>query len=199
MISMLSNVEEQVNKIVLSKIDCVKSYGLPPSEADILEETLMSLGFELKSYFKKQKAKYASNNKQSKDFFKQLAEGLWKMWPTGEKDGKYPWKDSIPNLVERLSNLWRNRGFRNDQFTVDACLEVARRYLSKYENDKKYMKTLKYFIMKQSKLIEPSGKIKYVNDSMFADMLEGKAEVDAVQNEWEQLLNSGSLGEGMLR
>ena len=128
-------------------------------------------------------------------FFETLASKLREMWPSGDKDGKYSWRDSVPNLAERLRTLWDIRQLKN--YTIETCLSVARRYLSSYEDNKKYMQTLKYFILKQDDIIQSNGMIKHINKSKFADMLEGKKEVDAALNEWDDILNNDLFaGEG---
>lgn len=125
-------------------------------------------------------------NQQS--FFEELAEGLRNLWPPGEKDGKYPWRDSVSNLSRRLEALWRDRQLKD--FSIDDCLMVARRYLAQFEQSTKYMKTLKYFILKQDKLIAENGRITYTNSSLFADMLEGKVEIDiGMDDEWNAIIN----------
>lgn len=132
------------------------------------------------------------------EFFTELATKLRGLWPAGNKGGIYPWRDSVPNLTARLQELWELRGL--PKFTIETCLSVAQRYISKFENDDKYMQTLKYFIMRNNeKVISPDGKIHYTHRSTFADMLEGKKEEDAVQNEWEELLNRSNFGEGTIR
>lgn len=74
--------------------------------------------------------------------------------------------------------------------SIDDCLMAARRYLAQFENDTKYMKTLKYFILKQDKIVAENGKITYTNNSLFADMLEGKVEFDVnMDDEWNAILN----------
>lgn len=129
----------------------------------------------------------------SKDFFTQLAEGLRKLWPAGEKDGKYPWRDSVANLSARLETLWTIRELKD--YDLDYCLAAARRYLSQFETNAKYMQTLKYFILKQNKVIQKDGLIKYVNESKFADYLTDST-TEALQNEWEQALNELNFEEG---
>lgn len=134
---------------------------------------------------------------KDKTFFKDLAKKLRPMWPTGSKDGKYEWRCSEKVLAERLEFLWSDR-LKGKTFTVEECLMVARRYLSRYETDTKFMQTLKYFVFKQKDVIMSDGKIKHQVESKFADMLEGKADEDAVQNEWESLMSSSAFGEGEL-
>ena len=80
-------------------------------------------------------------------FFDELAGKLRELWPPGEKDGKWPWRDSVSNLSRRLETLWRDRGLKDK--TIDECLSAARKYLAQFEDNVKYMQTLKYFIMKK--------------------------------------------------
>ena len=134
---------------------------------------------------------------EGRTYFTKLALELRNLWPPGEKDGKYPWRDSVTNLTERLKLLWKMRQLR--EYPIETCLSVARRYLAQYENDTRYMQTLKYFIMKQKGIVNTdSGKLTYVQESKFADMLEGKSDIDAVENEWDRILESTSVGEGDL-
>lgn len=103
-------------------------------------------------------------------FFTELATKLRELWPAGEKDGKYPWRDSVSNLSRRLRTLWTDRNL--GQYTIEDCLRVARKYLAQFEDNVKYMKLLKYFILKQGKVVGKDGRIVYTNNSTLADMLE---------------------------
>lgn len=128
-------------------------------------------------------------NLQEKNFFETLAVALRKLWPEGEKDGKFPWRDSVPNLTKRLKLLWDIRSLK--EYTLDECLTVARMYVSQYEHNTKYMKTLKYFILRQNeKLMGAEGKVYYTNNSTFADMLE-KGEYAIEKTVDEHLLFEG--------
>lgn len=131
-----------------------------------------------------------------KDFFTELAEALRPLWPSGDKDGKWAWRDSVENLATRLSTLWRIREL--GEYSVDTCVEIARQYLARYENNAKFMQVLKYFILKQKKVIENDGKIHYVNQSVFADMLESSTVEEQQQREWNKLLEEATIGEGTL-
>ena len=130
-------------------------------------------------------------------YFTSLAMGLRNLWPAGEKDGKYPWRDSVKNLTNRLRLLWQQRGLA--EYPEETVFSVARRYLAQYENNTKYMMLLKYFIMKQKSIVDPKdGKLTYIQESMLADMLEGKSDIDALENEWDRILETTSVGEGEL-
>lgn len=129
-----------------------------------------------------------------KDFFTELAEKMRELWPAGEKDGKWPWRDSVPNLSRRLQALWKDRGFGDK--TIDECLTVARRYLARFEDNAKYMQTLKYFILKQDSIVDKTtGRIRYINKSVFGDMLES----NSVLNEWGDVFDvSNTIEQGEL-
>ena len=111
------------------------------------------------------------------------------LWPTGEKDGKWPWRDSVSNLSRRLQALWKDRNFGDK--TVDECLIVARKYLAQFEDNARYMQTLKYFILKQDKIVDKTGRIKYINKSVFADMLESNSTIE----EWGDIFESSNTYE----
>lgn len=130
------------------------------------------------------------------DFFLSLAKPLRELWPTGEKDGKYPWRAPAKEIANRLERLWNIRQL--GKYSVDDCLTVARRYLAQFSENTKYMKILKYFILKQKSMVDKDGRINYINESQFADMLEGKTDQDSVANELETILNSVNEWEGEL-
>jgi hypothetical protein len=109
------------------------------------------------------------------DFFTKAAQGLWDMWPQGKKDDKYPWKESVPVLKERLEFIWSKLKVTGD-YSVDDILQAGRRYLAQYEHSStKYMQLLKYFIFKQKDVgVTEKGIIKKSYESMLVKMLQEK-------------------------
>lgn len=86
--------------------------------------------------------------------------------------------------------MWsvRNLG----KFSIDDCLRVCRSYLSEYEHkDTKYMQIVKYFVLKQKEVVDKDGRIRYISNSRFADMLEGVKSANAAQ-EFEELISGSS-------
>jgi len=124
---------------------------------------------------------------QEQDFFDELAGKLRELWPPGEKNGKYPWRDSVANLSRRLKSLWDIRQLKN--YSIEDCLAVARRYLAQFENDVRFMMVLKYFIMKQKSIVEKNGRERIITDSRFADMLESASDFEKMDDEWSAILN----------
>lgn len=119
-------------------------------------------------------------------YWTELAKALRPLWPAGDKDGKWAWRDSVGNLASRLETLWRVRGLK--EYPIATCVETANRYLARYRDNAKYMQVLKYFILKQKTIMLGDGKVKYVNTSVFADMLENVTDVEMQQEEWNKIL-----------
>lgn len=119
---------------------------------------------------------------EKEDFFKSLATKLRNLWPAGDKEGKWAWRDSVTNLTRRLQLLWQQRQLSN--YSLEDCLTAARKYLAQFEQSTKYMMLLKYFILKQKSIVSPDGKMSYVTESVFADILEGKSELAAQMEDW---------------
>ena len=167
--------------------DFLKKKGLTPEEV----EELMNLASDIDADFELIRV-------QCNDWIS-LATKMRELWPQGEKDGKWPWRDSAENIAKRLEFIWAKR-FRGKEMDEEQCLSVARRYIAHFQDDMRYMKVLKYFIFKRKDngMRNKDGSIRYEYESIFCDMLEGKKFQDEVQNEWESLLNDTNAGEGNL-
>ena len=115
-------------------------------------------------------------------FFAKIAEGLREMWPPGNKNGNWSWRESVPVLVERLKFIWERERLE-DRYSVEDCLQAGRRYLAAYENTStKYMQILKYFIFKKKDVgVKENGVIKKTYESTLIKMLQDK--------EWEDMDN----------
>lgn len=127
-------------------------------------------------------------------FFTEVATKMRDLWPTGMKEGKWPWRDSVSNLAERIKVVWEIKGF-GDKYTVDDCLFVARRYLAQFTDDRRYMKLLKYFIGKKQEIfVGNDGRIKNEVQSDFANMLEAMTDEDALEQSAEESWNIEGYG-----
>ena len=112
---------------------------------------------------------------QDHSFFTKVAMGLRELWPPGNKEGKWPWRESISVLTDRLKFIWDKYGLE-DEYTVDDCLEAGRKYLAQYQNaNTKYMQILKYFIFKQKDVgVTENGMIKKTYESTLIKLLQDK-------------------------
>ena len=134
---------------------------------------------------------------KEKSFFEELAKALRELWPPGDKMGKYPWRDSIPNLTKRLELLWKER-MQGKNYTIEQCVAAARKYLSQFENDTTYMMLLKYFIMKQEQFVEANRHVSFVNKSKLADILESSLDELQLEVEMDEYVSSITADEGQL-
>lgn len=83
---------------------------------------------------------------ESKIDFESVAAKMRDMYPNGYKPGTtHPWRDSVAEITKKLKTLVSKYHF---QFTEDEALAATREYLDNYKSDNKFMKLLKYFILK---------------------------------------------------
>lgn len=80
-----------------------------------------------------------------------LAEQLRQLWPAGNKTPNVPWRDSAKEIAKRLVNTLKENNMTNA--SDDDIIRVAKVYVNRDEfaEDKKYMRTLRYFISKVDK------------------------------------------------
>lgn len=130
------------------------------------------------------------------DFFTELASKMRELWPTGKKDGKWDWRESVQNLASRLKWVWAKRELAD--YTIEDCLLVCRQYLSAYKDNTKYMKLLKYFIIRQknAEYVGEDGQIHYAYESEFANMLENLTDEERKRAEDEALVESMAIDSG---
>lgn len=96
----------------------------------------------LYSIFGSNLLKSSINEKELQD----LAEEIREFFPKGIKDGtNTPWRCSVFEIVFRLKNLSEKTGF---EINKDKIVDATKRYIKSYENDQRFMHTLKYFIYK---------------------------------------------------
>lgn len=80
------------------------------------------------------------------DEFNDLANKLREIFPEGRKPGTtYSWRGSTIEVARKLKNLVVKYGC---EFTANEAIEATKAYVEHWKNDPKYMKLLKYFILK---------------------------------------------------
>ena len=78
--------------------------------------------------------------------FESVAVKMRDLYPKGYKPGTtYPWRDSVAVIVGKLKTLVSKYDF---YFTEDEAVAATKEYLDTYKNDNKFMKLLRYFILK---------------------------------------------------
>lgn len=94
--------------------------------------------------------------------FEELAKKLQDIYPQGNKQGTtYNWRDSTAVIAFKLRTLVAKYGFI---FTEEEAVKATKEYVESFDDDKKNMRLLKYFILRTNK----NGSI----DSMFMTIIE---------------------------
>ena len=170
---MIQTLEEQ-NRAIWNRMDSATKWCLHYCLTHGVDTTVM---WHVKNLaLKEPKVTYTLVKNEDKNKFVEMATKLRELWPKGVRtiDGKeYAWRDTIPNLAARLSQLWTLR--KLDKYTEEDVLQAARRYLSRYEDNKRFMKSVKYFILQEPR----KEGFKQVN-SILADMLENAVVPDMI-------------------
>lgn len=157
---------EERNKIIWSRLDNATKWCVHYCLTHGVDNTVL---WRIKKFGLEEPAvTYTLTKNESKDKFISMATKLRELWPKGVREIKgkeYPWRDTVSNLASRLSQLWALR--KLDKYTEEDVLQAAGRYVSRFEEDKRYMKAVKYFILQKSKA---DGFVQ--DNSILADLLE---------------------------
>lgn len=115
-------------------------------------------------------------NKQ--DDFNSLANKLRELFPKGNKAGtNYNWRGSTAEIARKLKNLVVRYGCR---FTDEEAIEATKAYVASFNGDYKYMKLLKYFLLKTPR--NNNGDVEIESD--FMTYLENKGAAEENNGNW---------------
>lgn len=116
------------------------------------------------------------NGKQ--DDFNALADKLREIFPKGNKAGtNYNWRGSTAEIARKLKNLVVKY---NCKFTEEEAIEATKAYVSSFNGDYKYMKLLKYFLLKTPR--NNNGDVEI--ESEFMTYLENKGAAEENNGNW---------------
>lgn len=116
------------------------------------------------------------NGKQ--DDFEALANKLREIFPKGNKAGtNYNWRGSTAEIARKLKNLVVKYGCR---FTDEEAIEATKAYVASFNGDYKYMKLLKYFLLKTPR--NNNGDVEIESD--FMAYLENKGVAEENNGNW---------------
>lgn len=116
------------------------------------------------------------NGKQ--DDFEAIANKLREIFPKGNKAGtNYNWRGSTAEIARKLKNLVVKYGCK---FTEEEAVEATKAYVASFNGDYKYMKLLKYFLLKTPK--NNNGDVEIESD--FMTYLENKGAAEEHNGNW---------------
>lgn len=115
-------------------------------------------------------------NKQ--DEFIALANELKEIFPAGRKAGTtYSWRGSTAEIAKKLKNLVVKYGC---SFTREEAIEATKAYVASFNGDYRYMKLLKYFLLKTPR--NNNGDVEVESD--FMAYLENKDAIEKHNGNW---------------
>lgn len=112
------------------------------------------------------------------EFFTEVANKLRELFPKGNKPGtNYSWRGSTVEIARKLKNLVAKY---NCKFTEEEAINATKAYVESFNGDYKYMKLLKYFLLKTP--INNNGDIEV--QSEFMSYLENKDYINRNDDNW---------------
>lgn len=118
---------------------------------------------------------FIENNKNR---FNVLADKLREIFPKGNKTGtNYNWRGSTAEIARKLKNLVVKY---NCKFTDEEAIEATKAYIASFNGDYRYMKLLKYFLLKTP--INNNGDVEIESD--FMTYLENKDAIEEHNGNW---------------
>lgn len=107
-----------------------------------------------------------------------LANELKEIFPEGRKAGTtYSWRGSSAEIAKKLKNLIVKYGCT---FTREEAIEATKAYVASFNGDYKYMKLLKYFLLKTPR--NNNGDVEVESD--FMAYLENKGAAEEHNGNW---------------
>ena len=112
-----------------------------------------------------------------------LAEQLRELFPKGLKTGSSAWRGNVREITLRLEKFFKLYG---NKWTNEEIINATQRYIDHFNGDYKFMRILKYFIMKSDKKMDEEGSVHIEDISELATWLENNE--DMVEENWTSSL-----------
>lgn len=112
-----------------------------------------------------------------------LAEQLRELFPKGLKTGSSAWRGNVREITLRLEKFFKLYG---NKWTDEEIINATQRYVDHFNGDYKFMRILKYFIMKSDKKMDEEGSVHIEDISELATWLEN--DEDMVEENWTSSL-----------
>ena len=114
----------------------------------------------------------SETNKETDDRILELADKMMEEFPKGRKEGSNQyWRGNKKEIAVRLRKFAKMYG---GKWTDIELLKATRRYVQSFNGNYKYMRVLKYFIMKQETVADEYGNASVETISQLADFIENK-------------------------
>lgn len=128
----------------------------------------------------------ADNSVPSDTRLGSLSDKLMKIFPKGKKEGTtLYWRNNRKDNILRLKKFFKLYG---NKYSDEQIIKAAESYVSSFNGQYAYMRTLKYFIWKDERKIDSNG-IGYVEEvSDLASYIENAGQEETLRNDWTTTL-----------
>ena len=110
--------------------------------------------------------------------FTSLASELREIYPTGRKEGtSYMWRGTTAEIAKKLKTLVVKYGY---SFSREDVLKATKEYVNSFNGNYRYMRLLKYFILKSVRDADGNVDIK----SELMSLIENSDQIDAQRDDW---------------
>lgn len=107
-----------------------------------------------------------------------LARRLKEVFPKGKKDGTSQyWTEGVALIVKRLRIFFKKYG---EDYSDDTIIEAAEKYVSSFNGNYAYMRTLKYFIWAEKP--NKAGEVESTSDLLTS--IENSGQENEINNDW---------------
>ena len=116
----------------------------------------------------------------------ELAVRLMNIYPRGKKDGtNVYWRGNKKEIREKLQKFFKLYG---DKYSFDEIAEATEKYVVSFKNDYSFMRVLKYFIIKDERILNDEGKLVINQVSDLATFIENSEQEDEIKDNWTSTL-----------
>ena len=117
-----------------------------------------------------------------KDRCTNLVQQMREMFPKGIKSGSAAWRGNVREVTLRLQKFFKLYG---SDWTDEEILNATQRYIDHFNGDYRFMRILKYFILKSEKKTDEEGVTRIEDISELATWLENE---DQESEDWTSSL-----------
>lgn len=114
----------------------------------------------------------AENIEENDLYVESLAKDLMNIFPKGKKEGtNVYWKGNLKDTKLRLKKFFK---LYSNKYTKEQIVGAAKRYVESFNGNYSFMRVLKYFIWKDIKRVDSSGKGYIEETSELATLIENE-------------------------
>lgn len=158
-------------------------------KSDILRKDIFTDKIEINPFYLKmvQKILYKTDpTVPDIEELDELAIKLMNLYPRGKKDGtNVYWRGNKKEIREKLQKFFKLYG---EKYSFETVEEATEKYVRSFKDDYSFMRVLKYFIIKDERILNEEGKLVTNQVSDLATFIENMDQEDEINDNWTSTL-----------